>query len=51
MPGETKETEVLNEETEIEPAQNSDVVEVPEQELEEPEVIEVEILPKPFGSR
>lgn len=38
-------------EAEIEPAQNSDVVEVPEQELEEPEVIEVEILPKPFGSR
>lgn len=38
LPEESKQTEVLKEETEIEPAQNSDVV-------------EVEILPKPFGSR
>lgn len=48
---ETKQREVLKDEAEIEPAQNPEIVEVSEQEPEETEVIEVEILPKPFGSR
>lgn len=47
-----RQTEILQEELEIiEPAQKSDITEISKQESEETEIVEVEILAKPFGSR